>query len=93
MLFIHWLRNRPANAEQNVRDWPTASTLRTGAPADAESRGEDGASGVAARGEWVAPAERAVRRERGAGGWKVQGKRDSVQKTTEKEEGKTIDFD
>ncbi len=49
-LVIHWLRNGP-NAERNVRGWPAESKLRTGAPADAERRGEAGARGVGAKGE------------------------------------------
>ena len=49
-----------------MRGWPAESTLRTGAPADVESRREAGARRLAARGEGGAPAERATRRERGA---------------------------
>ncbi len=49
-----------------MRGWPAESKLRTGAPADVESRREAGARRLAARGEWGAPVERAARRERGA---------------------------
>jgi hypothetical protein len=62
---LHWLQNGPVNAERNVRSWPAATTLRTGAPADAESREEAGARGLAATGECGTPAERAARTERG----------------------------
>ncbi len=62
---IHLRRNGPARAERNVRGWPTASTFRTGTPADVERRKEAGARRLAARGERGAPAERAIRTERG----------------------------
>ncbi len=52
-------RRRLDSLPASFRGWPKASTLRKGAPADAESRR------LVARREGGAPAERAATRERG----------------------------
>ena len=89
-LVIHWLRNGPAKAERNVRGWPAESTLRTGAPADVESRREAGARRLAAKGEGGALAERAAGRERGARR-EVAGEEILCRKQESEREGESIE--
>ena len=89
-LVIHWFRKGPATAERNVRGWPAESTLRTGAPADVESRREAGARRLAAKGEGGTPAERGARKERGVR-LEVAGEESPCTKREREKEGESKD--